>query len=112
MSFFVNEFNDLRTNQEFNDFVNDTTTHQTTDEYNNMMAQQGLQKKNATRAHICKLISNQFNNQDQDNFDVNKTAITVFVGELDQVDINDLINILTNKGYTVTQTGNFVRIEA
>lgn len=112
MSFFTEEFDDLRTNQDFNNYVNNVDTYQQSNEYQNILNQLSQKNKNDVRTHICKIINDHFNCHDQVNFDVEKTSLTIYIGVLDNNDQSELISVLTNKGYVCTTSGGFLTISS
>ena len=99
MSFFQNEFNDLRTKTEFETFVNNVTTYQQSQEYTDTQTAKTNAKKIAARAHICKVVNNHFNQNNQANVNVDNTDLKLYIGYLDQADRDDLKACLEAKGY-------------
>lgn len=99
MSFFNNEFDNLRTKEEFMTFVAQSATHQQSEEYNNTKEEQDKAQLSAIRNHICKVISAHFNKNDQNNLKVDSPDLTIYIGHLPQEDKASLKVSLESKGY-------------
>lgn len=110
MSFFQSEFDDLRTSTEFTTYINETSTYQNTDQYNNKMNQYNEIEKNTIRHHICKIIMNHFNNNDKDHFNPSETKLTIYIGHISESEKNNLVSVLEKKGYIATFNDDRTRI--
>jgi hypothetical protein len=110
MSFFTEEFTDLRTNSEFNNFVDDTSVYQSSQSYSDVQQLQLQREIDALRAHICKIITTHFNATNTNEFNVSGTDLIVYVGNLPNADIVNLRQSLIGKGYIVTINNDGTRM--
>lgn len=97
MSF--SDLDNLRTKNEFEEFIANAQTFQQSNEFINEQEASETTKSNAIKEHICKVIMNHFNNENQNNVNPNNADLTIFIGHLSQDDKNSLISLLEQKGY-------------
>lgn len=103
-------FPSIRTAAQYDTYVSDTTTHQDTQSHTDYMTAKNTSKQQACCQHTVNIINNFFNQNNPDETDLNKTSITVYVGNMTTSNKNDMISELEGKGYTCVEDNNRLTI--
>lgn len=106
MSNSFNSLNDLTDATEFDTNINDAINFQGGTAYAADIAAREVFRREGRIKHISKIIKYHFKNVDQYTASTDNCHLSVYVGDLDQSDIDDLETILISKGYSCSEVGN------